>query len=246
MTPTWHTGHKAASTPFLATQPITPRRLRALLVTRARRGAPRACPLLSSLPRTRRFAPTSPRVRAHCPSLPRGRRPAPTGARTPVPPFVGARTPVPPPPATARPSRLASHRRARSVLTSARRFWLKMSIYGNPHPHRENVAASLAPFVGPEARILPVSRPIVTRMARESLPSRPSSHLPSPEIDIFSQNRAPQDTNRCSSVQTGAGSTQMEPRAQRTGIPARHTGGKPIPARNPLSSASCRARYPAA
>lgn len=153
---------------------------------------------------------------------------------------------VQPPPATARPSRLASHRRARSVLTSVRRFWLKMSIYGNPHPHRENVAASLAPFVGPEARILPVSRPIVTRMARESLPSCPSSHLPSPEIDIFSQNRAPQDTNRCSSVQTGAGSTQMEPRAQRTGIPARHTGGKPIPARNPLSSASCRARYPAA
>ena len=163
---------------------------------------------------------------------------------------------VPPPPATARPSRplpapahpfrLAFHRRARSVLTSARRFWLKMSIYGNPHPHRENVAASLAPFVGPEARILPVSRPIVTRMARESLPSCPSSHLPSPEIDIFSQNRAPQETNRYSSVQTGAGSTQMEPRAQRTGIPARHTGGKPIPARNPLSSASCRARYPAA
>ena len=153
---------------------------------------------------------------------------------------------VPPPPAPARPSRLASHRRARSVLTSARRFWLKMSIYGNPHPHRENVAASLAPLVGSEARILPVSRPIVTRMARESLPSCPSSHLPSPEIDIFSQNRAPQDTNRCSSVQTGAGSTQMEPRAQRTGIPARHTGGKPIPARNPLSSASCRARYPAA
>ena len=153
---------------------------------------------------------------------------------------------VPHPPATARPSSLASHRRARSVLTSARRFWLKMSIYGNPHPHRENVAASLAPFVGPEARILPVSRPIVTRMARESLPSCSASHLPSPEIDIFSQNRAPQDTNRCSSVQTGAGGTQMEPRAQRTGIPARHTGGKPIPARNPLSSASCRARYPAA
>lgn len=236
MTPTWHTGHKAASIPFLATQPITPRRLRALLVTRARRGAPRACPLLPSLPRTRRFAPTSPRVRARCPSLPRERRPAPTGDCAPVPP----------PPAPARPSCLASHRRARSVLTSARRFWLKMSIYGNPHPHRENTAASLAPLVGSEARILPVNRPIVTRMARESLPSCPSSHLPSPEIDIFSQNRAPQDTNRYSSVQTGTGDMQVEPRAQRTGIPARHTGGKPIPARNPLSSASCRARYPAA
>ena len=163
---------------------------------------------------------------------------------------------VPPPPAPAHPSRplpapahsfrLAFLRRARSVLTSARRFWLKMSIYGNPHPHRENVAASLAPLVGSEARILPVNRPIVTRMARESLPSCPSSHLPSPEIDIFSQNRAPQDTNRYSSVQTGTGDMQVEPRAQRTGIPARHTGGKPIPARNPLSSASCRARYPAA
>ena len=87
MTPTWHTGHKAASTPFLATQPIAPRRLRALLVTRARRGVPRACPLLPSLPRTRRFAPTSPRVRAHCSSMPRGRRPAPpTGERAPIPP----------------------------------------------------------------------------------------------------------------------------------------------------------------
>ena len=107
---------------------------------------------------------------------------------------------VPPPPAPARPSRLASHRRARSALTSARRFWLKMSIYGNPHPHRKNVAASLAPFVGPEARILPVSRPIVTRMARESLPSCPSSHLPSPEIDILAKiehRKIQTDARRC-------------------------------------------------
>lgn len=221
MTPTWHTGHKAASTPFLATQPIAYRpcaRCSSRVLDVALGALARCCP------RCREHAVSPRHRRAFERIVPRCRADA-----------------VQPPPATARPSSLASHRRARSVLTSARRFWLKMSIYCNPHPHRENAAASLAPLVGSEARILPVSRPIVTRMARESPPSCPSSHLPSPEIDIFSQNRAPQDTNRCSSVQTGAGSTQMEPRAQRTGIPARHTGGKPIPARNPLSSASCRA-----
>ena len=236
MTPTWHTGHKAASTPFLATQPIAYRpcaRCSSRVLDIALGALARCCP------RCREHAVSPRHRRAFERIVPRCRADA-------VPPPPAPARPSRPLPAPARPSRLASHRRARSVLTSARRFWLKMSIYGNPHPHRENVAASLAPFVGPEARILPVSRPIVTRMARESLPSCPSSHLPSPEIDIFSQNRAQQDTNRCSSVQTGAGSTQMEPRAQRTGIPARHTGGKPIPARNPLSSASCRARYPAA
>ncbi len=224
MTPTWHTGHKAARHRFWLRNRLPLDacvRCSSRVLDVAFRALARCCP------RCREHAVSSRHRRAFERIVPRCRADArpPTGDRAPVPPRF-----LPP----------------RAVRFNLRPPFLAKNVdlwQSAPAPRERHDLIS--PLVGSEARILPVSCPIITRMARESLPSCPSFHLPSPEIDNFSENRAPQDTNRCSSVQTGAGSVQMEPRAQRTGIPSRHTGGKPIPARNPLSSASCRARYPA-
>lgn len=194
MTPTWHTGHKAASTPFLATQPIAPRRLRALLVTRARRGVPRACPLLPSLPRTRRFALISPRVRAHCPSLPRGRRPAPTDDRAPVPPrFL-------PPRAVRfnlRPPFLAKNV---DLWQSARASRGRRGLHGTLLADRRRTSCLLA-----------VSQP--HKQCYGASPSHPASLLPAPEIDIFSQFGPSQEefANRASATRLHNNKARPEP-----------------------------------